>query len=146
MRLTRPQEWVIAVIVVWLLGAGFIAVTGISLGANDDDLFFLKVHNDTSRTVTLGPCVSGCESMSDYVVLIPGQTGSTYQNQDGQSAPWEVTSRSLGVIGCMPFQFRTEAPSGSVVQVSQMVPCGTSAGGSATGALPTSADQHMVPQ
>lgn len=104
------------------------------MGGNDD-LFDVGVYNNTSNAVLLVPCNALCGSLSasDTVTIEPGHTKSTGQDPDGVARPIEILSTSRAVLGCLPMQFSKTPAKGSTVDVSQMVPCGTTGGTQASG-------------
>jgi hypothetical protein len=131
---SRRTKIIMVVIIAWILLAVAESVSGISIDVGgNDDLFFVSVQNDTSHTVVLGECSGDCGSFDYTWVLKPHQSASTGQDPDGVFRPMEVLSRSKAVLGCMPFQFSKTPPSGTVVQISQMVPCGRSLGAAVSG-------------
>jgi len=115
------------VIGLFFLCAVALAACGIDVGSNDDQ-FFVSVKNNTSETVTLGECNDACGPITDTWVMRPGGSASTGQDPDGVFRPMEVFSRTKKVIGCMPFKFSKVLPTSRVVDISQMVQCGKSAG------------------
>jgi hypothetical protein len=128
-------KFVVVVAAAWIVFAVVCAALGIGvpdIGSNDN-LFTVAVQNDTSETVALGQCSADCGSFSYTWTLRPHQSASTGQDPDGVLRPLEVLSSSHVILGCMPFRFSKTAPSGTVVQISQMVPCGNSVGAEASG-------------
>lgn len=125
----KARNSVIVLLVLFTLTLG---ACGVDVGGNDD-LFNVAVKNNTSGTVTLGECGNSCASFADTWVIKPGQSASTGQDPDGVSRPMEVLSISKNVLGCLPFQFSKTPPDGTVVNVSQMVPCGQSVGAQVSG-------------
>jgi hypothetical protein len=117
---------------VFLLCTAALGACGVDVGGNDD-LFHVAVKNNTSETVILGACKDDCGSFAGTWVIQPGQSASTGQDPDGVFRPMEVLSKSRTLLGCLPFKFSKTPPAGGVVDVSQMVRCGNSAGAEVSG-------------
>jgi hypothetical protein len=116
-----------------LLLLGALVLTG--CGANDNP-FNLEVKNNSSETVLVKACngySTACNSAAYTLVLRPRQSAATGQDPDGIFRPMMVTTQSGARLGCLPFQFSQITPPSAVVKISQMVPCGHSLGGAATG-------------
>jgi hypothetical protein len=111
-----------------LVCAVLITGCGVDVGANDD-LFYLRLVNNTSSAVIVGFCNNAeCQPGRDAETINQGDALSIGQDPDGVSRPMAVLSSSRAVLGCLPFQFSKAAPHGTVVTISQMVPCGLDAG------------------
>ena len=87
--------------------------------------FYVKVVNDTSRTVILSTCGTGanlCAKAYETGRVKPGRNWPTVQTSVGSSNPVLVRSIRGKRLGCLPLFFNYNA-SGAVVGVSELVPC-----------------------
>lgn len=103
-----------------------------SCAANDDQ-FDVKVTNGTPNTVVLGACNDLCGSFADTWTLRPNMAASIAQDPDGVFRPVEVLSESHELLGCLPFRFSTTPSTDVAVDITQMVPCGSTVGAAAVG-------------
>jgi hypothetical protein len=114
-------------VVAVLLTCAF-GIAGCSASSIDpsESTFYVKIANDTSRTVVLSFCGTDqdlCDGKTyDTGVLKPGASLPTVQTSVGLSNPELVRSRAGQRLGCLPLLFDYNA-SGAVVWVSQLVPC-----------------------
>lgn len=121
----RPAS--IFIVVAMALACTACGVPVVDVGGNDNT-FSVDVRNNTSQPVDLGTCSELCGSFLGKATLEPGRSMPTAQDPDGVFRPIEILSSSGGVLGCLPLRFSKTPPAGLVVSVSQMVPCGKSAG------------------
>ena len=123
----RPLRTVVglavgAVVVVALAGCSF----------NPDPTessFYVKVVNDTSRTVVLSTCGTadfGCTKAFETGKVAPGESWPTVQTTVGQIDPVLVEDVGGRRLGCLPLYFSYNA-TGATVRVSTAVPCRLSA-------------------
>lgn len=117
-----------------LLLSGFLLASCATadIGGNDNG-FSIGVENNTPHTLLLEACSGTCKPFADTWVLTSGQVATTEQDPDGVFRPMEVLSRSNQILGCLPFQFNQTAPSGTLVEISSMIPCGKSLGAAQSG-------------
>jgi hypothetical protein len=126
--LTAVVGCVLAIVLVALVGVSL----GVDIGGNDE-LFNVGVRNNSSESVLLEACTAYCRPFGVSWYLRPGQSASTGQDPDGAFRPMELLSQRKILLGCLPFRFSKDPPSGTVIDVSQMVPCGKQVGAAAAG-------------
>ena len=87
--------------------------------------FYVKVVNDTSRTVILGTCGTGdnlCTKVYETGRVKPGGSWPTVQTSVGLSNPVLVRNLTGKRRGCLPLLFDYNATD-TIVRVSEAVPC-----------------------
>jgi hypothetical protein len=90
-----------------------------------ENIFYVKVLNDTSHTVILSICATGdglCTKAYDSGRLKPGGSWPSVQTSVGALDPVLVRNLAGKRLGCVPIFFDYNA-TGSVVRVSELVPC-----------------------
>ena len=101
-------------------------VGGCSFDDPTELTFYVKIVNDTSRTVILSNCATGdtlCNGkLYDPEPLKPGGVFPTVQTTVGAPDVELVQSPSGKRLGCLPLIFDYRA-SGALVRVSEFVPC-----------------------
>ena len=108
------------------LGACALVVGGCSFDDPTESTFYVKIVNDTSRTVILSNCATGdtlCNGkLYDPEPLKPGGVLPTVQTAVGTPNVELVQSTSGLRLGCLPLVVDYRA-SGALVRVSEVVPC-----------------------
>jgi hypothetical protein len=96
--------------------------------------FNFSVVNNLNETVVLRDCVnSTCTSANEPWTIKAGKVGEDLGVPDGVLRAERVSSPSGTVLGCVPFRFTKTPPSHFQVKLSEMVPCGDSAGSHVVG-------------
>ncbi len=110
-----------------------LAACGVPDIGSNDDLFNVTVLNNTKQTVVDQSCSnSSCSSHNEDVALKPGKTLNDGEDPDGVVRSDRIVSTSGSVLGCLPFRFHSAPRITLVVNVSEMVPCGSTGGVSFT--------------
>jgi hypothetical protein len=90
-----------------------------------EDNFYVKIVNDTPRTVTLATCGTGdytCTKTYQTGALAPGKAWPSVQTSVGSANPVLVSTTAGRRLGCLPLLFDHNAD-GAVVRVSTAAPC-----------------------
>jgi hypothetical protein len=112
-----------------LFSACLLGACGVPVIGGNDNSFEITVLNNTPYVVVDQSCVNwSCSSHFNSVVLRPATSISDVEDPDGVVRPDRIVSTSGKVLGCLPFRFRSTPRTSRAVDVSEMVPCGSSGG------------------